>query len=136
DRHRHELALGDPVLQRTGRGVVEVVVTPAVALRPEDEILAVTDEAKRPRLDVAVRPLFDDRAHLAGRGIGDADVVALLVAAQAGEVNPVGRGAQPLRRNGGAGARTALAAAALTALPLPAAERARVLPFALGDRRR
>ena len=87
---RHELALGDAVLQRAGVGVVQIEVAPAVALRPEDNVRAVVDEPQRLRLDVGVEPLLDQHLDLAGRGIGDADVELVQVAALAREVQLAG----------------------------------------------
>ena len=66
ERGGDELALGDAVLERAGRGVVEVVVPPAVALGPEHEFAAVAGEAQRLGLDVGVEPLLDERLDVAG----------------------------------------------------------------------
>ena len=94
-----ELAFGDAVLQRAGRRVVEIEVSPAVALGPEDQLGAAVDQAQRLRFDVGVQPLFDQRLDLAGRGVGDDDVEPVLVAAEAREIQLVGRVAEPLRRD-------------------------------------
>ena len=95
---RDELPFGDPVLQLPRVRVVEVEVRPAVALGPEHQLLAVVHQAQRLALDVGVQALFDERLDLAGLGVDDADVQLVHVAAQAREVQLVGRGAQPLRR--------------------------------------
>src|SRR4051812_2630410 len=125
-RHRDELAVGDAVLQRPRVRVVEIIVAPAVALGPEEQVLPVVHEAQRLGLDIGVEALFDDRVHFAGVGVGDADVEALHVSAQAREVDLVGGGAQPFRRRAGVGTAAPTAAATLAAvLPLlPAAKRA------------
>ena len=54
-----ELAFGDAILQRAGRGVVEIEVAPAVAFGPEDQVGAAVDEPQRLRLDVGVQALLD-----------------------------------------------------------------------------
>src|SRR4029079_17771749 len=136
DRHGDELPFGDAVLQRAAVRVIEVIVSPAVALGPVQQVLAVVDQAQRARLDVGVHPFFDDRLDLARRRIGDAHVKALHVAAQPREVDLVGARAQPFRRHAGRGGLTLAAASALAALSLPAAERARILALALRRRRR
>src|SRR4051812_1552864 len=125
-RHRDELAVGDAVLQRPRVRVVEIIVAPAVALGPEEQVLPVVHEAQRLGLDIGVEALFDDRVHFAGVGVGDADVEALHVSAQAREVDLVGGGAQPLRRRAGVGTAAPTAAATLAAVLslLPAAKRA------------
>ena len=98
ERGGHELALGDAVLQRAGGGVIEIEVPPAVALRPEDELRAVAGEAERLRLDIGVQPFLDERLDVARGGVGDADVEAMHVAAEAREVDLVGAVVQPLLR--------------------------------------
>src|SRR4051812_5201848 len=125
-RHRHELAVGDAVLQRPRVRVVEIVVAPAVALGPEEQVLPVVHEAQRLGLDIGVEALFDDRAHFARVRVGDADVEALHVAAQAREVDLVRGGAQPLRRRAGVRTTAPTAAATLAAVLslLPSAKRA------------
>ncbi len=134
DRHRDELPLGHAVLQRAGVRVIEVVVAPAVALGPEQQVGAAVHQPQRPRLDVGIRALFDDGAHFSRPGIGDTDVEPLLVATEAREVDLVGRGTQPLRGCGRASA-TLTTAAALAPLALAAAEPARVFALPLGGRR-
>src|SRR3954465_10148201 len=125
-RHRHELAVGDAVLQRPRVRVVEIIVAPAVALGPEEQVLPVVHEAQRLGLDIGVEALFADRVHFAGVGVGDADVEALHVSAQAREVDLVGGGAQPFRRRAGVVTAAPTAAATLAAVLslLPAAKRA------------
>jgi hypothetical protein len=52
------------------------------------------------RFDVGVEPLFDQRLDLTGRGIGDADIQAVLIAAQSAEIELAGGIAEPLRGHG------------------------------------
>jgi hypothetical protein len=47
ERRRDELTVGNPVLESAGSGIVEIVVTPAVALRPEGELRPVVGETQR-----------------------------------------------------------------------------------------
>src|SRR5262245_37564196 len=70
---------------------------PAIALRPVDQLLPVVDQPEWLSLDVSVQPFFDQRLHFASRGVGDADVNAMHVAAGAAEIEFVRRVAQPLR---------------------------------------
>ena len=76
---------GDLILQRAA-AVEEIVMPPSVALRPVDQLLPVVDQPERLGFDVGVQPLFDQRLHFARRGVGDADVNAVHVAAGAAEI--------------------------------------------------
>ncbi len=116
ERGRDELAFSDPVLERAGRGVIQIEVTPAVALRPEDQLRPVAGQAEGLRLDVGVQPLLDERLDLAGGGVGNADVEAMHVAAEAREVELVRPVVQPFLR-----ARRRLRSAGPTAAPAPRA---------------
>ena len=109
-RWRDELAGGDLVLQLAG-AVVEVIMAPAVALGPPDHLLAAVDEAQGLDVDVGVEDFLDEDLDLARGRVGQADVVAVQVAALAAEVELVGRVGQPLGRR--------------RVVPIPVAVRAR-----------
>src|SRR5262245_17159029 len=76
---------GDLVLQRAA-AVEEIIMPPAVALRPMDKLLPVVDQPEWLGFDIGVQPLFDQRLHFARRSVGDADVNAMHVAAGAAEI--------------------------------------------------
>jgi hypothetical protein len=92
----HELARRDLVLQLAVR-VEQVVVAPAVALGPVNQLLAVVDQEEGPRLHVRVQPLLDERLHLAGGRVGHAHVDAVQVAARPPEVQLAGGRGHPAR---------------------------------------
>jgi len=87
---RDELAVSDPVLQLARVRIIEIEMRPAIALRPEHQLLAVVHQPKGAALDVGVETLFDERLHLPGPGVDDADVQLVHVTAHARQVQRVG----------------------------------------------
>jgi hypothetical protein len=57
-------------------------MTPAVTLRPVDDLAASRRQAERLCFDVGVEPLLDQDADISRCRIGDADVEFLEIAAQ------------------------------------------------------
>ena len=73
-------------------------MAPAVAFRPPDHLLSAVDQAQGLDFDVGVEDFLDKGLDLARFSVGQADVIAVQVAALAAEVELIGRIAQPDRR--------------------------------------
>src|SRR5262245_3466540 len=89
-----KLARGELSFERSA-AVVKIEVTPAVTLRPVNQLLTVVDEAQWFGLDVGIQPFLDERFHFARFRVGDANIDLLHVAAGAAEVKLVRGFAQP-----------------------------------------
>ena len=85
-----EFAGRDLRLQLAG-AVIQVIMAPAVAFRPPDHLLSAVDQAQGLDFDVGIEDLLDEYLDLARFGVGQANVVAVQVAALAAEVELVGR---------------------------------------------